>query len=83
MSQVRSVGKTGGRAEIFYLKYSKMACPAVVKLGLFVSLCKATLFFEVSILIAGLKALNTQVQFVETLHCVVVGCVLMLSQACE
>lgn len=32
------------------------------------SLCKATLFCEVSILIAGLKARNTQMQFVETLH---------------
>lgn len=41
---------------------------SLVKLGLFVSLCKATLFYVVSILIAGLKALNTQMQFVGALH---------------
>lgn len=41
---------------------------SLVKLGLFMSLCKATLFCEVSILIAALKARNTQMQFVETLH---------------
>lgn len=41
---------------------------SLVKLGLFVGLYKATFFCEVSILIAGLKALNTQMQFVETLH---------------
>lgn len=54
---------------------------SLVKLGLFVSLCKATLFCVVSILIAGLKALNTQKQFVETLPSP--WCVLMLSQTHE
>lgn len=38
---------------------------SLAKLVLFVSLCKATVFSEVSILIVSLKALNIQMQFGE------------------